>query len=131
MIDLPKRFSNGGQAMILLVFICAFIFSLILEIATIGLSSLGLSNEYFLGLTLVTKAEGYLENAALRHLRDPTYTGESLQDEDISCTIQINTLNPESKDLVCSCQKDQRIRTVGMNVTYNQGIYVFSAIKER
>ena len=116
--------------MIVLLLVTAIAISLVVQVAVLSLSSVELDNEYAEGLVLINRAEGYLENAALRFLRDPNYLGETINEDNIACTSEISDVGGE-KDLVCYCQRNQRIRKVGMTAVYNNGVYDFSKIQER
>lgn len=116
--------------MIAILFVMAIIFFLVTQAAILNLGTTSLGHEYFEGFKILTVTEGYLENSALRFLRNPNYLGESLQDDDISCTIQIIDLGG-NKDITATCTKDQRQRKLGMTVTINNGVYLFSKIVER
>ena len=119
-----------GQALIIVLFISAIVVLIVAQVATLNLSNLGLANNYYDGSLLLTKAESYLENAALRYLRDPSYIGESLQDANITCTIKINDIG-ENKDLTCQCERNGKSRKVGLTVSFDEGVYNFSKIEER
>lgn len=116
--------------MITILFVVAIVFFLATQATILNLGGVNLANESFEGNLLLTKAEGYLENAAIRSLRNSAYTGESLHEGDISCTMQVVNDTAE-KDLTSVCQKDQRARKVGMTVSINKGVYTFSKIEER
>ena len=120
---------KNGQALIIVLFVSAIVVLLITQVALFNLANLGLANEYFDGLVLLNKAEGYLESAALRSLRDPHYQGENLQDGDISCTISVSDAGGK-KDLLSACQKEQKVRKLGLSAVFANGIYTFSKIQE-
>jgi len=121
---------NKGQAMIVLLMVIAIATSLAVQVAVSSLSSIGLDNEYSEGLTLINEAEGCLENAALRFLRNPLFEGESTVENEITCTSEVINIT-EEKDITCFCQRNRRIRKVGMRVSVLSGVFNFSAIEER
>ena len=125
-----KYKKQSGQAMIILVFVSAIVTSLVLQTSAFSLSSLSLDNEYSKGLILLNRAQGHLENAALRTLRDPSFTGEIINQDNIICTTQITDISG-GKDISSSCQQNQRSRTVGLTITFSSGTYQFSPIQER
>lgn len=120
-----------GQAMIVLVAIVAIATFIISEIFILSTSSLILSVESSENYLLSSKSEGYVENAAIRFLRDPSYTGESLNDGDISCTIDVTDLGGGITDLSSSCQRKGRVQTVGMTANNGGGSFTFSKIQKR
>lgn len=120
----------AGQAMIIVLFLATLTIVVISQVVVAGIGTINLTNQYFDGQILLTKAEGYLESGALRLLRDPTYDGESLQDGSLSCTIQINNIE-SGKDIETVCQKGSQSRKVGLTVSSANGIYNFSKMEER
>jgi hypothetical protein len=126
------RQGYGGQAMLILVLVTAMVLSMLMEILVVGLAATDVIKENYQGTNLLRKTEGYLESAALLYLRNPDdYTGESLQEADISCTISVNDADANSKEIICSCNQENRTKKVGLTVTTNQGRYLFSAIMEK
>ena len=123
--------TESGQAVIVLVMIVAIVTILFTHVSLLNLSSLALSNELTEGLLLRGKAEGYLENSAMRYLRDITYTGESLIEGDISCTIVVTSVSSDTKDFQSTCSKSGRSRIVGMQMTLTSGVSTFSKIVQR
>lgn len=122
--------NQKGQALIVILFVTAIVALLVTQITALNLSNLGLTNQYYDGQILLTKAEGYLESAALRYLRDPNYNGENLQDNSLVCTIEMTDI-VGGKDLACWCSKSEKTRKVGMSITFNQGIFSFGKMEER
>jgi len=122
--------NQQGQALIIVLFISAVVVLIVAQVTTLNLSNLGLANNYYDGSLLLDKAEGYLENAALRYLRDPNYTGENLQDEGVVCIVEINDIGLD-KDLTCQCEKNGKSRKVGLTISFDQGVFNFSKIEER
>lgn len=102
-----------------------------IEIVTINLSSLNISNEDETGQNLLFKGESYAENGALRYLRNPSYTGETLQDGGITCIITLTDNLQGGKNITSACQKDNRKRTLYLTVSVANGIFTFSKIGEQ
>lgn len=129
--------NSKGQATIVLVLIMSIIVLMFTHVVTLSFSNVQVSDEGTLGEYLQMKAEGYLENGAIRYLRDGTYTGEtvsSLIEPDYSCIITVTDIGgPEGldRDFESTCSLDGRSRTVGMQATYNAGIFSFTAVKQR
>lgn len=125
-----QRNWQKGQALTTILFVMVIVFFFFTQSTILYLGNVELANNFSDGSLLLTKAEGYLENAALRFLRDPSYTGESLQDSNISCTMQIVDLGG-AKDITTACQKDQWQKKVGVTVSISNGVYTFSKITQR
>lgn len=118
-----------GQAMITTLIIIFIVLSWALQIAITNLSIITTSNEYAEGEILLQKAEGHLENAAIRYLRESSYNGGSLQENEISCTISLTDIIG-GKHIISTCSKNNRSRKIGLSVTYANGIFSFTKIAE-
>jgi len=73
-------------------------------------------------------AESGVENALLRLLRDPSYTGETLTVGSGIAVITVTGANP--KTVVSVGQNGNFKRKVSAQMTYNSGYYTFSNWKE-
>ena len=73
-------------------------------------------------------AESGVENALLRLLRDPSYTGETLTVGTGTAIITVTGANP--KTVVSVGQSGNFKRTVQAQMTYNNGYYTFSNWRE-
>ena len=73
-------------------------------------------------------AESGVENALLRLLRDPNYTGETLTIEGVTTTITVSGSNP--KTVTSVGQSGNFKRKVSVQMTYNNGYYTFSNWRE-
>lgn len=122
---------NQGQAVIVLVMVVTIVSLIFTHVALLNINALKLSNELYAAILLRAKAEGYLENAAMRYLRDITYTGETLNESDISCTIEVTDLGGFNRDFESTCSQGVRAKTVGMQVAIASGIFTFTKITER
>jgi hypothetical protein len=125
-----NKINSSGQAMIAILFVVAIVLFLTTQAALLNIGTTTLASDYYDGDMILIKTEGYLENAALRFLRNPAYSGESLQEGDLSCTMQVVDL-AGAKDITATCGKDQKQRKLGMTVTIASGVYSFSKIEER
>lgn len=97
MIRLPlQRHAQTGQALTILLFFMAI--TLIVTTAAVTLiinSSLGASR-FEQSLAAYDLAEAGIENATLRLLRDPAYTGETLTIDSGTATITVTGTNPQT-----------------------------------
>lgn len=126
------KFNQKGQAVIVLVMVVTIVSLIFTHVALLNINALKLSNELYEGVILRAKAEGYLESAAMRYLRDVTYTGETLNESDISCTIDVTSLGGYNRDFESTCTRSIRSRTVGMTVAAtSSGIFTFTKIVDR
>lgn len=73
-------------------------------------------------------AETGLENALLRVLRDPNYTGETLLVDTATVVITVTGNNPKTITAVSSNGNFKR--TMQSQMTYTNGYYTFSGWKE-
>lgn len=122
---------HAGQAMIVVLMVMVIVTLLLAQVVMMNITSISLAGEFSDGSLLYSKAEGYLENAAIRFLRDISYSGETLQDGDISCTIEVIDLGGGLTDLVSTCSENGRTKIAAMNVSLAAGRFTFSQIAER
>ncbi len=80
------------------------------------------------GVTAYYAAESGIENAFLRILRDPNYTGETLSIDTSSAQVTVTGTNP--KTVTSVGQYGNFKRTVQAQVTYSSGYYTFSNWRE-
>ena len=117
-----------GQALITLLFfvlVSLTITSAAIIIIIINSISVTKSQE---GTLAYYAAESGVENALLRLLRDPNYTGETLTIGTGTAIITVTGTNP--KTVVAVSQNGNFKRTVQAQMTYNNGHYTFSNWKE-
>ena len=125
---LKVKSSEGGQALITLLFfvlISLTITSAAIIIIIINSISVSRFQEGTLAYYL---AESGVENALLRLLRDPNYTGEILTIGSGTAVITVTGINP--KTVVVVSQNGNFKRTVQAQMSYNNGYYTFSNWKE-
>ena len=126
--------NQRGQAVIVLVMVVTIVSLIFTHVALLNINALKLSNELFDGALLRMKAEGYLEDAAMQFLRNTDYGSGgpvSLNESDISCTIEVTDLGGFDRDFESTCSRGLRSRTVGMTVTISSGIFTFTKITDR
>lgn len=128
----PMR-SDGerGQAAIVLVMVVTIVSLIFTHVALLNVNALKLSNELYEGVVLRAKAEGYLEDAGMRYLRDTSYSGGTLNESDISCTIVVTNLGGLNRDFASTCTRGVNSRKVGMQVTISSGVFTFTKIVDR
>lgn len=122
------RIKEKGQALITLLF-----FVLISLTITAGAIIIIIANSISVskfqeGTIAYYTAESGVENALLRLLRDPNYTGETLTIGTSTVVITVTGSNP--KTVASVGQNGNFKRTVQAQMNYNNGYYTFSNWKE-
>jgi len=124
-------FSNyKGQAMVIVLLVVTIVLSWVIENTIANISYVNTANESANGDNLLLISEGYLENGAIRYLRNQSYNGESLQTNGYSCTITVAAVSG-GFDIISICSKDNRQKKVGITVTSIGRVFSFSKIAER
>src|SRR3989344_2186401 len=100
--------ATSGQTAIIMVMIMAIIALIFTQISVINLNILSISNERANGEALHMKAEGYLESAALRYLRNISYAGETIPDGAATCVITLSDLGGLDRDFDVVCSEGSR-----------------------
>lgn len=119
---------QSGQALITLIFfvlISVTIASGAIIMIAVNSTSLGKIQE---GSISYDVAETGIENAILRLLRDPSYTGETLTID--NATVVITVIGGNTKTIVAVGTNGNFKRTVQVKMTYNSGYYTFSGWQE-
>ncbi len=117
-----------GQALITLLFFILISLTITtgaIIIIIINSISVGRFQE---GALAYYAAESGIENALLRLLRDPNYTGETLTIGEKTAIITVTGSNP--KTVVVVGLNGNFKRTVSAQMSYNNGYYTFSSWKE-
>jgi hypothetical protein len=120
--------NNVGQALVTLLFFVLISLTItsaaIIIIVTNSLSA----NRFQEGTKAYYMAESGVENALLRLLRDPNYSGETLAVGTATAVVTVTGTNP--KTVVSVGQDGNFKRTVQAQATYTNGFYTFSNWKE-
>jgi len=80
------------------------------------------------GFQALGTAESAAENAILKLLRDPFYTGESMTVGD--CTADVTVAGETDKTITSTSTCNNFVRTVEITATYNQGMLSINSWKE-
>jgi hypothetical protein len=94
----------------------------------IGVNSLSLTKLQE-GSIAYYAAESGIENAILRAIRDPSYTGETLTLDDKYVTITVPP-GPYPKTVTVVSQSSNFRRTIEAQMNYSSGYYTISGWKE-
>lgn len=119
---------HKGQALITLLF-----YILIITTVTIGAIALmilnsGTTSKLQDGSIAYYVAESGAENALLRVLRDPTYTGESLPVGDGNATIVVTPGSPTT--IVSTGVYGNFVRTIQVTADFTGGYYTVNSWRE-
>ncbi len=129
MIKNKKNVYENGQALITLIFFVIIILTITTAsviILAINLSSATKLQEATLAYYI---AEGGLENAILRVLRDPNYTGET----DLIVgggTVDLTVTRGGSVSIVSTGTYGKFMRKLQATLTYSNGSYTITSWKE-
>lgn len=120
--------SQKGQALIfLLFFMVVAIIVTSAAVVMVYLNSLT-TNKFEQGQLTYYVAESGAENAVLRLLRDPSYTGETLAVGDGSAVVQVT--GGSSKIVTSSATLRNFRKKVEVRTNYNNGIFTIESWKE-
>jgi type II secretory pathway component PulK len=85
-----KKENQKGQAIITLLFIMVISVAIITSVVIVAANNIASGSAMEQATVAYYAAEAGAHNAILRSLRDPSYTGETLDIDDASVTIQVN-----------------------------------------
>ena len=125
---LKVKSSEGGQALITLLFFVLISLTITSGAIIIIIANSVSASRFQEGTLAYYAAESGIENALLRLLRDPNYTGETLTIGEGTASITVTGANP--KTVVSIGQNGNFKRTVQAQAVYNNGYYTFSNWKE-
>jgi hypothetical protein len=117
-----------GQALITLLFFVLISLTITSAAIIIIITNSLSASKFMEGDLSYYAAESGIENALLRLLRDPNYTGETLTIGDATAVITVSGSNP--KTVISIGQNGSFKREVSAQMTYNSGYYTFSNWKE-
>jgi len=121
-----KQHYLTGQAMIMVLFITIIGISIITGAMYAVYNAIGLSSQSELGLLARSAAETGIENALIRFIRDPSYTGETMQlDSNRIVTITVVGTTKTTITAVGTIGfTSQRVQAV---VYYNNGVFTIES----
>ncbi len=123
-----KQKKQKGQALITLLFIT--VIAITISSAAIIVLTLNsrASQRMISGNDAYFLAESGIENAMIRLLRDPTYTGETLTLAD--GTVEVTVTGDSQKTVVAKGSVGDYIRTIQVVVERINGVFTISSWKE-
>ncbi|MBI2028159.1 MAG: hypothetical protein HYT07_00985 [Candidatus Levybacteria bacterium] len=122
------QISEGGQALTTLLIFVIIAVTITSGAIVVLIANTTSTSKIQEGLAAYYAAESGVENALLRLLRDPNYTGETLSIDTSTAEITVTGSNP--KTVVSVGQNGNFKRTVQVQMNYNSGYYTFSSWKE-
>lgn len=123
-----KNLAQSGQVLtILLFFVSVTVIITTAAVALIIASSIGASR-FEQSMVAYDIAEAGIENATLRLLRDPTYTGETLTVGEGTATITVTGTNPQT--IIAKGSLNTFTREVRVEVGYVNGVLVVQSWNE-
>lgn len=128
MIKKIIKHPSGGQALITLLFFVLISLTITSSAIIIIIANSISTSRFQEGTLAYYVAESGIENALLRLLRDPNYTGETLTIGVETAVVTVTGSNP--KTVVSVGQNGNFKRTVQAQMTYSNGYYTFSNWKE-
>jgi hypothetical protein len=114
-----------GQAVVTLLFFMVIAISIITSIVIIVVNSATSGSNVEQGTVAYYSAETGAENALLRLLRDPNYTGETMNVNGATVTITVS-----SNTITSTAKYANSIRKVQVQTLYNNNVLSVSSWKE-
>ena len=119
---------QSGQALITLLFFVLISLTITSAAIIIIITNSTSVSKFKEGTLAYYVAESGVENALLRLLRNPSYTGETLAIGTSTAVITVTGANPKIVESIG--QNGNFKRKVSAQMTYNSGYYTFSDWKE-
>lgn len=117
-----------GQSLVTLLVFMAIAMAITSAAATVLLNSIEATTKYSDGLAALAVSESGAENGLLRLVRNPNYSGETLEVGDGTAVIQVNPGDPIT--IVSTGKVRNNIKQNVLEIVYNIGILNISAWKE-
>lgn len=120
--------SKSGQTLVTLLFFMVIALTITSASVIILFVNSVATSTFQDGIFAYHIAESGAENAILRLLRDPNYSGETLTIGDGSATIQVTGAN--TKVITSKARLRNFIRTIEVQASYNNNILTITSWKE-
>lgn len=117
--------SQAGYVVVILLFFMTISMAIVTGIVIVVLNNATATGSLEQGTVSYYTAETGAENALLRLLRDPTYTGETLPIDGGSVVIQVNNGIVTSTATVANS-----VRKIQLNYVYNNNVLTITSWKE-
>jgi Tfp pilus assembly protein PilX len=118
----------GGQALLPLLIVIVIVLSLGTAVIELAIGNILVDRYFQEAIFGFYTAEAALENGLLRLLRNPAYAGESLQINDVPCTIE--TVGTSPVVMTATCNDTHQVRKVRAEINYVDGVMVVNHLGE-
>lgn len=125
-----RKNKSAGQALIMVILIGAIALITVVTSATLVISELKKNIATTFAVSQYEITYGALENAFMRLLRDPNYTGETVTLGSSTCYITVSGDSTKSVEVRCVTTDGKYVRKIGATVTFTGGIMNVSGISE-
>lgn len=115
-----------GQAMVTVLFVCIIGMSIMTGALYGVYNAIGMSSQSELGLLAGSAAETGIENALIRFIRDPSYTGETMQ-LDANRKVIISVGGTPKTTITATGSVGSVTRRIQAIVYYNNGVFTIES----
>lgn len=130
---LRKNQLNQGQALVTLLFFVIIAITITSAAIAITISNLTSGEKLQEGLLAYDNAESGVENALIRLLRDPDYTGETLSfingNLNSQAIVQVNGILP-NRTIISKGSTGKSLKTIQVDINYSNNIMNILSWKE-
>lgn len=119
-----KAARQSGQVLVALLAFMATVIALTTMATVVTLTNALATSKYGSGQEALSVAETGIENAMIRLLRDPAYTGETLTIDTKTATISVSGSTP--KTIISVGKSGDFRRTVQATVTYTNNVFTIT-----
>lgn len=126
-----SKYNNSGQALIALVIFMVVATIIISGAVTVIVVNSKTTGKFYQGVVSYDIAEAGIENALIRLLRDPNYTGETLTIGSDTTTIQVTGGGEIPYTITSTSQVGNFKRTIQATAEYNNSILTINSWKEQ
>jgi hypothetical protein len=122
---MKSKENQKGQAVLTLLFFMVIAMSIITAVVIVVINTAQAGSNIEQGTVSYYAAETGAENALIRLLRDPNYSGETLNIDNGTVTITVN-----NGLITSTAQIDDSIRKVQVQTVYNNNVLTVTSWKE-
>lgn len=120
--------NHKGQVLVTLLMFVLVAMTVITSVILIVIANTRSTSTVQQGTSVYYVAEAGVENALMQLLRNPDYTGETLQVDGSTAVITVSGLT--AKIITVAGQQDNLIRKIQVNVSYNNNQLTITSWKE-
>lgn len=125
-----KFTSNSGQTLVTLLFFMVISLTVTAASAIIIIVNATTTGTLEQGTTTYYSAESGIENALLRFLRNPSFTGESFTVDNNTVTSVVTPGGGETYIFIATSSANQTVRTIQVTSVYNNHVMQIQSWKE-